>query len=80
MSNEETVTTTFGSAGTMLNGRYMAPPEDKDGKIGVRTSALVQGSPDDLYAEWHDIAPVPAVQRASSRKRIKPSQTTTTAG
>ena len=30
------------SAGVILNGRYLPPPEDKDGKIWVRTSALVQ--------------------------------------
>jgi uncharacterized membrane protein len=65
MSNEEAVETpTFGSAGTMLNGRYMAPPEDKDGKIWVRTSALVQGTPDDLYAMWHDVESAPQWQEA----------------
>jgi uncharacterized membrane protein len=54
--------TTFGSAGTMLNGRYMAPPEDKDGKLWVRTSALVQASSNDLYAMWHDVESAPQWQ------------------
>lgn len=58
MTNDKTVVetrTTFGSGGTMLSGRYMAPPEDKDGKIWVRTSALVQASPEELYALWRDV-------------------------
>lgn len=59
--------TTFGSAGTMLNGRYMAPPEDKDGKLWVRTSALVQASPDDLYAMWHDVESAPQWQESIRR-------------
>jgi hypothetical protein len=29
------------SAGVILNGRYLPPPEDKDGKIWIRTSALI---------------------------------------
>jgi uncharacterized membrane protein len=55
---------TFGSAGTMLNGRYMAPPEDKDGKIWVRTSAIIQASADDLYAMWQDVESAPQWQEA----------------
>jgi uncharacterized membrane protein len=54
----------FGSAGTMLNGRYMAPPEDKNGKVWVRTSALIQASPDDLYEMWHDVSSVPQWQES----------------
>ena len=58
---------TFGSAGTMLKGRYMAPPEDKDGKFWVRTSALIQASRDDLYAMWHDVESAPQWQEAIER-------------
>jgi uncharacterized membrane protein len=54
----------LGSVGMMLNGRYLAPPEDKDGKIWVRTSALVQASPEDLYAMWHDVASAPQWQES----------------
>jgi uncharacterized membrane protein len=50
------------SAGVMLNGRYMAPPEDKDGKIWVRTSALIRSTADDLYQRWHDIENAPEWQ------------------
>ena len=32
-------------AGVILNGRYLPPPEDKDGKIWVRTSALIHAAP-----------------------------------
>jgi hypothetical protein len=32
------------SAGVILNGRYLPPPEDKDGKRWIRTSALIQGA------------------------------------
>jgi uncharacterized membrane protein len=43
------------SAGAMLNGRYMAPPADQDGKIWIRTSALVQAAPNVLYQLWRDV-------------------------
>jgi uncharacterized membrane protein len=41
------------------HGRYLPPPEDKDGKIWARTSAIVQASPDTLYALWRDIESAP---------------------
>ena len=44
------------------NGRYLPPPEDKDGKIWVRTSALVQAEADDLNKMWRDLASVPLWQ------------------
>ena len=37
-------------ATVVQDGRYLPPPEDKDGKIWVRTSAIIQASPDKLYA------------------------------
>jgi uncharacterized membrane protein len=49
-------------ASIILNGRYMPPPEDKDGKIWVRTSANVQASPEDLYALWRDVEHAPLWQ------------------
>lgn len=55
------------SAGGLLNGRYMAPPEDKDGKIWVRTSALVQASPDVLYRLWRDIESAPRWQESITK-------------
>jgi uncharacterized membrane protein len=43
------------SAGVVLNGRYLPPPEDKDGKIWVRTSALIHADAQALYKMWRDI-------------------------
>ena len=51
-----------GNAGVVLNGHYMAPPQDRSGKIWARATALVQGSPMDLYALWRDIESAPQWQ------------------
>ena len=45
----------FRGAAVTLDGRYLPPPEDKDGKIWVRTSAIIQGEAQDLYARWRDV-------------------------
>jgi uncharacterized membrane protein len=58
---------TMASAGVTLNGRYLPPPEDKDGKIWVRTSALVQASANDLYEMWRDIESAPLWQEQISQ-------------
>ena len=50
------------TAGVVLNGRYLAPPEDKDGKIWVRTSALINASAEDLYRMWRDVEAAPLWQ------------------
>ena len=39
-------------AAILQDGHYLAPPEDKDGKLWVRTTALVQKSPAELYDLW----------------------------
>ncbi len=49
-------------ASVILDGRYLPPPEDKDGKLWVRTSALIQAKADELYAMWRDVESVPAWQ------------------
>src|ERR1700710_1383032 len=46
-------------ASVVVNGRYLPPPEDKDGKLWVRASALVQAAPDDLYAMWRNVERAP---------------------
>jgi uncharacterized membrane protein len=43
-------------------GRYLPPPEDKDGKLWVRTSAIIQAAPDTLYALWQDVESAPRWQ------------------
>jgi uncharacterized membrane protein len=48
--------------GLVMDGHYMAPPRDRDGKIWVRASALVQGSAAQLYALWRDIESAPKWQ------------------
>jgi uncharacterized membrane protein len=55
-----------GSAGTILSGRYLAPPEDKDEQRWIRTSALVQASPEELYRKWRDIESAPEWQEQIS--------------
>jgi uncharacterized membrane protein len=51
-----------GAAGMILDGRYLPPPEDKDGKLWVRTSALIQADPQDLYDMWRNVEAAPAWQ------------------
>jgi uncharacterized membrane protein len=55
------------SAGAILNGRYMAPPKDEDGKIWIRTSALIQAEPNALYELWHDVESSPRWQESVTR-------------
>jgi uncharacterized membrane protein len=50
------------TVGVILNGRYLPPPEDKDGKLWVRTSALVHAEAQDLYEIWRDIENAPLWQ------------------
>ena len=49
-------------AAVTLDGRYLPPPEDKDGKMWVRTSAIIQGEAQDLYARWRDVEAAPTWQ------------------
>jgi uncharacterized membrane protein len=51
-----------GTAGVTINGRYMPPPEDKDGKRWVRTTAIIQRDADELYALWRDVEAAPMWQ------------------
>jgi uncharacterized membrane protein len=50
------------SAGVMLNGRYLPPPEDKDGKTWVRTSALIHADAQKVYDMWRDVEAAPLWQ------------------
>jgi uncharacterized membrane protein len=51
-----------GPAGTILNGQYQPPPRDGDGKLWVRTTALVKADAEALYALWRDIERIPQWQ------------------
>ena len=50
------------SAGITIEGHYAPPPPDDDGKEWVRTSTIVQASPDELYELWRDVARIPEWQ------------------
>ena len=50
------------SAGIIVDGRYLPPPDDKDGKVWQRTSALIQSDPETLYAMWRDLDKMPLWQ------------------
>jgi uncharacterized membrane protein len=39
-------------AAILQDGHYLPPPEDRDGKQWARTTALVQGTPQELYNLW----------------------------
>lgn len=50
------------TSAVIQNGRYLPPPEDKDGKLWIRTSALVQAEAENLYMMWRDIESAPLWQ------------------
>jgi uncharacterized membrane protein len=64
-----------GPASTFLDGHYLPPPEDKDGKLWVRTSALVQANSNDLYALWRDVEAAPVWQEQISQVVAKGERT-----
>lgn len=53
---------TLANGGVMLDGRYLAPPNDKDDKIWVRTSALIKADRQSLYERWRDVESAPLWQ------------------
>jgi uncharacterized membrane protein len=53
---------TVSTVGIIVEGRYSPPPEDKDGKMWVRTSALVHADAADLYEMWRDVEKIPLWQ------------------
>jgi uncharacterized membrane protein len=50
------------SASVILDGRYLAPPEDKDGKVWIRATALIHADAQELYATWRDVEKAPLWQ------------------
>jgi len=49
-------------ASVTLDGHYLPPPEDKDGKLWIRTSAVIQAEAQELYAMWRDFESAPQWQ------------------
>lgn len=58
-----------GSAGIVLNGRYLPPPIDKDGKQWVRASALILSPIHELYELWRDVEKAPLWQEQIAEVR-----------
>ena len=59
--NAETLPAQTG-ASILLDGHYLPPPKDSDGKLWVRTTALVQSTPEELYRLWRSIEYAPLWQ------------------
>jgi uncharacterized membrane protein len=49
-------------ASIILEGRYLPPPQDGDGKIWVRASTLINAEPEKLYQVWRDVESAPLWQ------------------
>jgi uncharacterized membrane protein len=49
-------------ASTILKGRYVPPPKDSDGKVWIRTSALVNAPAEELYRMWRNVESAPLWQ------------------
>jgi uncharacterized membrane protein len=64
-----------GPAGMIVEGRYLPPPEDKDGKLWVRTSALIQAEPKTLYAMWRNVESAPAWQEQIVQVKVTGDRT-----
>jgi uncharacterized membrane protein len=64
-----------GSVGMIVDGRYLPPPEDKDGKLWVRTSALIQRDRDELYALWRDVKAAPTWQEQVTQVSVTGDRT-----
>jgi uncharacterized membrane protein len=50
------------TAGVTVDGRYNPPPEDRDGRTWIRTSARVLSDPMTLYSIWRDAERAPLWQ------------------
>ena len=59
--NAETVTT-HTAASVSVNGRYLPPPEDGNGKLWVRASVLINSDPNILYDLWRNLESIPLWQ------------------
>lgn len=49
-------------ASIIIDGHYAPPPEDKDRKLWVRASVLIQSDPETLYRLWRDVEKAPLWQ------------------
>lgn len=63
------------TASVILNGRYVPPPEDRDGKTWVRTTALIHADAQTLYAMWRDLEAAPQWQEQIVRVTVTGDKT-----
>ena len=63
------------SAGVILDGKYLPPPTDGDGKLWVRTNALIHAGQYELYERWRNLERVPAWQEQIERVTITGERT-----
>lgn len=59
--NAEALPSSSGAA-IIQDGRFLPPPEDKDGRIWARTTVLVQRSPEELFNLWRAVELAPLWQ------------------
>ena len=74
--NAEPLPASSGAA-ILQNSHYLPPPEDKDGKVWVRTTTLVQRDAEDLYALWRDLERVPEWQEQVTEVVVTSEKTST---
>lgn len=59
------------AASIILDGRYRPPPEDKDGKLWIRATSLIQVDREQLYQLWRDVERAPLWQEQITSVTIK---------
>lgn len=66
---------TISGAAVSLDGRYLPPPADKDGKTWARSNALIQADAQQLYVLWRDIEAIPLWQEFITEVRTTGEKT-----
>lgn len=72
--NAEPVSAARGTS-VIIDGHYAPPPEDKDGKLWVRTSVLIQAEPEALYKLWREVEKAPHWQEQIVEVRVTGERT-----
>lgn len=62
-------------ASVIIDGHYAPPPEDKDGKLWVRTSVLILSDPETLYRMWREVEKAPLWQEQIVEVRVTGERT-----
>lgn len=63
------------SASVILDGRYLPPPADTDGKLWIRTSAVIHADVLNLYERWRNLEKVPLWQEQIERVTLTGEKT-----